>query len=237
MGLIADNFSTITARMGSAAGRAGRDVRAIKLVAVSKTVGVPEISAAIDCGIRDFGENRVQDLVLKKQLFPDVRWHMIGRLQTNKVKDVLGAAAIIHSLDRWDLAEYIEKRAQRELLTVPVLIQVNMAGEASKGGIAPANVEEFVGALSQLHNIRVVGLMTMAPAVSDPEETRPIFRETAGLFRHLKDNNYPNVSMDILSMGMTHDFEIAIEEGSNLVRVGRGIFGPRKEEGYRIGNA
>ena len=181
-------------------------------------------------GLTDFGENRVQDLKIKQSRYPQVRWHMIGRLQTNKVKDVIGRAFLIHSLDRWSLAEYIEKRAEKERTVVSALLQVNVSGEKSKSGVAPEEVKDFLHAVSQLNHLRVLGLMTMAPEVDDPEETRPVFKELRRIFDIVKESNYPRVEMRYLSMGMTQDFEVAIEEGANMVRIGRALFDPGVKE-------
>ncbi|NLV15811.1 MAG: YggS family pyridoxal phosphate-dependent enzyme [Syntrophomonadaceae bacterium] len=221
---IDENITWVRDRISQAALRVRRDPEAIGLIAVSKTAGLDAVAAAVRCGISDFGENRVQDLISKSGVYPEVNWHMIGRLQTNKVKEVIGRTALIHSLDRWALAEYIEKRAVLAGITVPVLVQVNVSGEESKAGISGSQVEEFLDDLSQFNQVQVKGLMTIAPEVDNPEETRPVFRELNRLFKQIGKKDYPRVKMNILSMGMTQDFEIAIEEGANLVRIGSAIF-------------
>jgi len=221
-----DNVQSVREKVRKAALRAGTDPNAIHLVAVSKTVGPAEIGMACQYGLSDFGENRVQDLIKKQEEFPHVRWHMIGHLQTNKVKEVIGRAFLIHSLDRWALAEYIERRAEMERIVVPTLLQVNVSGEQSKGGVAPYEIQDFLDGVSQFNHLRVQGLMTMAPEVDDPEETRPVFKELRKIFDVLKRQEYPQVEMRYLSMGMTQDFEVAIEEGANMVRVGRALFSP-----------
>lgn len=227
MEVLAENLVTVRKKVVQAALRAGTDPNTILLVAVSKTVGLKEIGLAYQHGISDFGENRVQDLMQKQSEFPQAKWHMIGHLQTNKVRDLIGRTCLIHSLDRWALAEYIERRAEREGVVVPTLLQINVSGEESKGGVAPSEVNDFLTALSQFSHLRVQGLMTMAPEVDNPEETRPVFKEMRRLFDTIKRQNYPQVEMCFLSMGMTQDFEVAIEEGANIVRVGRALFGPR----------
>ncbi|MGE5545195.1 MAG: YggS family pyridoxal phosphate-dependent enzyme [Bacillota bacterium] len=223
----AGNVQMVREKVRKAALKAGTDPKTIHLVAVSKTVGPEEIGIACRHGLSDFGENRVRDLLLKQGEHPQVRWHMIGHLQTNKVKDLIGKAFLIHSLDRWALAEYIERRAEMEGIMVPTLLQVNVSGEKSKGGVAPSEVRDFLLACGQFKHLQVKGLMTMAPEVDDQEETRPVFKELRKIFDVVKRQDYPQVEMRYLSMGMTQDFEVAIEEGANMVRVGRALFGPR----------
>jgi len=215
-------------RIRQAARRAGRNEKEITLVAVSKSVGQDKVAQAIACGVRHFGENRVQEFVPKQAVFPQVNWHFIGHLQTNKVKDIIGKAYLIHSLDRWRLAEYIDDRARGLEVRVPVLLQVNVSGEKSKYGLAPAEVMSFLEAAQDLGHLSIQGLMTMAPEVDDPEETRTVFKDLHRIFESIKQKNFSNTKMQYLSMGMTQDFEVAIEEGANLVRVGRAIFGSRR---------
>jgi len=226
----AGNLNAVREKVKRAALKAGTNPDAIHLIAVSKTVGPEVVDIACRHGLADFGENRVQDLVLKQSQYPQVRWHMIGRLQTNKVKDVIGRAFLIHSLDRWSLAEYIEKRAEKEKTVVSALLQVNVSGEKSKTGVAPREVPDFLDAVSRFNYLRVLGLMTMAPEVDDPEETRPVFKELRRIFDICKESKYPRVEMRYLSMGMTQDFEVAIEEGANMVRIGRALFDPGFKE-------
>lgn len=222
----AGNIKLVQEKVRKAALRAGTDPDTIHLVAVSKTVGLAEIGMACQCGLADFGENRVQDLLQKQAEYPHVRWHMIGHLQTNKVKDIIGRVFLVHSLDRWALAEYIERRAELERVVVPALLQVNVSGEKSKGGVEPHEVYDFLRAVSQFNHLQVRGLMTMAPEVDNPEETRPVFKELRNIFDVIKRQDLPRVEMRYLSMGMTQDFEVAIEEGANIVRVGRALFDP-----------
>ncbi|MGI6514074.1 MAG: YggS family pyridoxal phosphate-dependent enzyme [Syntrophomonadaceae bacterium] len=227
---LAGNVKAVREKVKKAALKAGTNPNAVHLIAVSKTVGLEEVDMACRQGLSDFGENRVQDLMVKQSQYPRVRWHMIGRLQTNKVKDVIGRAFLIHSLDRWSLAEYIERRAEKERTVVSTLLQVNVSGEKSKGGVAPGEVQDFLYAVSRLNHLRVQGLMTMAPEVDDPEETRPVFKELRRIFDIVKESKYPRVEMRYLSMGMTQDFEVAIEEGANMVRIGRALFDPGFKE-------
>lgn len=221
------NLAEVRRRIQEAAERAGRSAGEIQLVAVTKTVEVDKIKQIIGQGVKVLGENRVQEMLSKMPQLPgDIQWHMIGHLQRNKVKYIVGRVSMIQSLDRWSLAEEIQKRAEKKDVAVPVLVQVNLAGEDTKFGLAGNEVLDFLTDVARLDKIRVKGLMTIAPYVQDPEEVRPVFRE----MRHLADNlrgKIPGVSMDYLSMGMTNDFEVAIEEGANMVRIGSALFGPR----------
>lgn len=214
-------------RIGQAASRAGRNAAGITLVAASKTVDIETILLAARCGIHHFGENRVQEFLIKQRQLPGAHWHFIGHLQTNKVKDIIGKACLIHSLDRWRLAEYIDDRAEKLQTEVPVLLQVNVSGEKSKHGIAPSEIMSFLTAVEDLKYLRVKGLMTMAPEVEDIGLTRPVFKYLYQIFETIKGKNFKNTEMRYLSMGMTQDFEVAIEEGANIIRVGRAIFGSR----------
>lgn len=211
-------------RIAKAAAQSGRTAGEVTLVAVSKTVDVDQVDQAALLGIQDFGENRVPELLRKQQAFPELRWHMIGRLQTNKVKDLIGKTVLIHSLDRWSLARELNRRAQLAQTTVDALVQVNIAGEEQKGGLAPEDVESFLSSLGELPALRIKGLMTMAPEASNAEEVRPVFREMKELKLKLLKRQYDYVDLKYLSMGMSQDFEVAVEEGSNMVRIGSAIF-------------
>jgi hypothetical protein len=217
---IAANASRVKARMAIAAGRAGRPPGDITLVAVSKSHPASAVAAAFEAGLRDFAENRVQEAASKigalraQSVTP--RWHLAGHLQRNKVAVALDLFDILHSVDSERLAEAISAQAARP---VRVLIEVNVSGEASKFGVAPDEVSGFAERTRGLPNIDLIGLMTVAPRVDDPEDVRSVFRT----LRQLRDA----VGLAELSMGMTDDFEVAVEEGSTLVRVGRAIFGPR----------
>lgn len=203
---------------------AGRDPAEVTLVAVTKTVGVSEIGQAISAGMGDFGENRAQEFVGKQGLFPHEKWHFIGTLQTNKVKQVLGKAALIHSVDSMHLLRTIDQRAREAEVVQPVLLQLDVAHEAAKHGMSYEEAEECVRAAAELPHVVVRGVMTMAP-YARPESVRWVFRECAQMFGRLQSLRCDGVDLTELSMGMTNDFEVAIEEGATIVRVGRAIFG------------
>ncbi|HWJ03734.1 MAG TPA: YggS family pyridoxal phosphate-dependent enzyme [Verrucomicrobiae bacterium] len=225
--LITENILEVRQRIAAAAARRGRNPAEVKLIAVTKTVDIPQMEQALAL-VDGFGENRVQELQRKYPFFPDgPDWHLIGHLQTNKVKQVVGKVSLIHSLDRINLAREISSVAQTLQVAAPVLVQVNISGEESKYGLAPGEVRDFLTTLADFPGIRVQGLMTMAPLAADPEEARPVFRGLAELAGDLARENIPGVSMKFLSMGMSNDFEIAVEEGANIVRVGSAIFGSR----------
>ncbi|MBW6463287.1 MAG: YggS family pyridoxal phosphate-dependent enzyme [Bacillota bacterium] len=220
--MLVENYKRVQNEITAAARRAGRNPDAVKLIAVTKTVGFNEVQHAISLGIRDFGENRVQDAAEKVERFPAVNWHFIGHLQSNKVKNVLPAYSLIHSLDRLSLAEALQSRAENLDLVVDALVQVNVSGELSKFGLSPAKLPAFLLKLYSYDRIRVRGLMTMAPFLDDPEDVRPYFRH----LRQLRDHNArPEVELTELSMGMTNDFIVAVEEGATMVRIGSALFG------------
>jgi len=225
----AENLDRIRARIAAAAERAGRDPARVTLIAVTKNVDIATVQQAVAAGVTDIGENRVQEARAKFPMLPaGVRRHMIGHLQTNKVKQCLELFDVIHSLDRLPLAEAISRRAQALGKVVPVLVQVNVAGEETKHGLAPGEVLDFVRTVAGLPGLAVKGLMTIAPLVDDPEEARPVFRELRCLADAVADAGIPGVSMEWLSMGMSNDFEVAVEEGSTMVRIGTSLFGPRR---------
>jgi pyridoxal phosphate enzyme (YggS family) len=222
------NLENLRARVAAAAARTGRDPGGIKVVAVTKTVEPERIKAAFRCGITDFGENRVQELVQKADILNvECKWHLIGHLQTNKVKYIIDRVCLVHSLDSIELAHEIDRRAKRAGRVMEVLVQVNVAGESTKYGIEPAAALPFVKEVSRMENIRIRGLMTIAPLVSDPEKVRWVFAGLRQLLIDIRKENIDNVSMDYLSMGMSNDFEVAIEEGANIIRPGTVIFGKR----------
>lgn len=222
--MIGQRLKEIRLRIDQAARRSGRSPQEITLVAVSKMADDSEVRQVYELGVRDFGENRVQELVRKMEVLPEARWHMIGRLQTNKVKDLVGRAYLIHSLDRWSLAKEIDHRAGQLGIEVPVLLQVNVSEEASKTGLAVEEVRDFLMAIEDLPSIQVKGLMTMAALDSDAQSSRPVFRKLAKLRSNLQADSFKNVQLDYLSMGMSQDFEVAIEEGANIVRIGSALF-------------
>ncbi|MDD4801843.1 MAG: YggS family pyridoxal phosphate-dependent enzyme [Syntrophomonas sp.] len=217
-------ISIVQNRISSAAQKSGRNMQDISLVAVSKTVDIPIVAQVYNLGIQDFGENRVQEMTRKISSLPQARWHFIGRLQTNKVKDVVGRAFLIHSVDRWPLAQEIHKRGQSLGITVPILLQVNIAEEKSKTGLQVDEVGSFLASIGELSCLRIRGLMTIAPLSSEPEASRPIFRELAALNKTLTKKALTNVELKYLSMGMSQDYEVAVEEGANIVRIGSALF-------------
>lgn len=221
---IAENVQDVRKRIKEAALRSGRDSKDVTLVAVSKTVESEAIEKAHALGLTHFGENRVNDLKRKRERFPHINWHMIGRLQTNKVKDVVGQAALVHSLDRWSLAEALNKRGGLLGVKVPALLQVSLAGEEQKTGVLAGDVKAFLDSVGQLDWLFVKGLMTMAPLSENPEESRPFFKELYEIYRKNRGGNLQNVDIIHLSMGMSQDYEIAIEEGATIIRVGTALF-------------
>ena len=225
---IAQNLKDVDRRIREACARSGRRREDVTLIAVSKTKPVSMIQEAIAEGIVDFGENKPQELRDKYDELPkDLRWHMIGNLQRNKVKYVVGRAVMIHSVGSLKLAEAIEKEAAAKNIVMPCLVEVNVAGEESKGGIALQDTEEFVRRIAEFEHIQMKGFMTIAPFVEDAELNRVHFRALRNLAVDIGRKNIDNIMVNELSMGMTGDFEVAVEEGATLVRVGTGIFGER----------
>lgn len=228
---IAENLLYIKERIDKACSKSGRSTDDVKLIAVTKTIGVERIKEAISCGIKRFGENKVQEIVDKyPQIDSNVEWHMIGHLQTNKVKYITDKVSMIHSVDSIKLAEEINKRFKNSGRIIDILVEINIGMEESKHGIDPNYVLEFIREVSNYDSIKVCGLMTVAPAVDDTDKARPYFRRMKEIFDYVKSNSIYNVDMKYLSMGMTGDYEVAIEEGANIVRIGSGIFGPRNYE-------
>ncbi len=228
MSLISDNLCDIRKKIEIAANKSGRSFEDILLLGVTKTVDVDRIKTLMDCGVKTLGENRVQELISKYEIIGDgAKWHLIGNLQTNKVKYIIDKVELIHSVDSIKLAEEIDKQAKKADRKVDVLVEVNIAGEISKHGVRPDEVFKFVENISKFDNIRTKGLMTVAPFVENSEENRKYFRQMRKIFVDIKSQNVDNIYMTYLSMGMTNDYEIAIEEGANIVRIGTGIFGER----------
>ncbi len=218
----------VTGKISAACKRVGRNPEEVTLIAVSKTMPVEAIREAMECGIIEFGENRPQELRDKQaEITEPLHWHMIGSLQTNKLKYVIGKTVLIHSVDSVRLAQEIHEMSEKKGLITDVLLEINIAGEASKHGISPDELEATARELSKLSRIKIRGLMTVAPYTEDAEENRIYFKQMKQLMVDINSKNIDNVYMDILSMGMTGDYEIAIEEGATLVRVGTGIFGHR----------
>ena len=226
--MVIENLKKVEDKITAACLRAGRAREDVTLIAVSKTKPESMVEEAYSVGQRDFGENKVQEICRKIEVLPqDIRWHMIGHLQRNKVRHVVGKACMIHSVDSLRLAEAISQEAVKQDSIVPVLIEVNVAQEESKFGVTTEETIALIEAAAKLPHISIRGLMTIAPFVEDPEENRPIFRKLKQLSVDIAAKNINNVTMSVLSMGMTNDYEVAIEEGATMVRVGTGIFGER----------
>lgn len=227
--MVAENLKQVEERIRRACERSGRDRDEVTLIAVSKTKPVEMMEEAMESGMRTFGENKVQEIVKKQPLLPeDINWHLIGHLQRNKVRQIAGRVCMIHSVDSVRLAEQIQKEYELKRLTAKILVEVNVAREESKFGFLPEETEEAIRKMAQMPNIQVCGLMTIAPFVDDPEENRVHFYNLRKLLVDINTQNIDNISMRELSMGMTGDYEVAIEEGATFVRVGTGIFGSRQ---------
>jgi len=230
--MIEENLTEVSRRMEAACERSGRAIQDVTLIAVSKTKPVSMLQEAYNAGVRDFGENKVQEILEKAPALPDdIRWHMIGHLQKNKVRQVIDKVVLIHSVDTVALAEQIEKEAAKRDLQVNILLEVNVAGEESKFGFTPEETAGAASVIAKLPHVRIQGLMTIAPFVENSEENRDVFQKLYQLSVDIKSKNIDNVSMNVLSMGMTGDYETAIEEGASMIRVGTGIFGTRTRMG------
>ena len=227
--MLYENYQEVWAKIEQACKRAGRNPEEVTLIAVSKTKPNEMISELYEHGVRDFGENKVQEMSGKYDALPkDIRWHLIGHLQRNKVKYIIDKAVLIHSVDSIRLAETIDAEAAKHNVTADILIEVNVAQEESKFGVSVAEVMPLIEEISsRLTHVRIRGLMTIAPYVSNPEENRGIFRDLQKLSVDINEKNINNVNVDILSMGMSNDYEVAVEEGATMVRVGTSIFGER----------
>ena len=224
MGNISENLKEVTERIEKACKRAGRDVSEITLLAVTKTVPCERIREIMDLGVTSLGENRVQELLSKYDDLPDASWHIIGHLQRNKVKSIIGKTVLIHSVDSLRLAQEIGKQSIDAGITTDILLEVNVSGEESKFGMPLSNVDEMIEKCSGIKGIFVKGLMTMAPLGAQEDEIRNIFSALYKKYVDISTKKYDNINMEYLSMGMSGDFEIAIEEGANIVRVVRGLF-------------
>lgn len=223
-----ENLENIENRICNACKRAGRSRDEITLIAVSKMNPAEAVIAALDCGINIFGENKVQELCEKyEQIDKCAEWHLIGHLQRNKVKYIIGKTKLIHSVDSLRLAEEIDKESKKKNVVTDILIEVNAASEESKFGVPVCEAEELIREISLLSNVRICGLMTVAPYTENAEDNRIYFKEMKELSVDINSKNIDNVHMNVLSMGMTGDFETAIEEGATHVRIGTGIFGER----------
>lgn len=230
--MIKENLEEVREKIRQACQRSGRREEDVTLISVSKTKPVEMLREAYEAGSRDFGENRVQEIMEKYGQMPeDVRWHMIGHLQKNKVRQVLDKAVLIHSVDTVELAEQIEKDAAKRDLTVDILLEVNVAEEESKFGFRTEEVEAAVMKIKEFPHVHIKGLMTIAPFVSNSEDNREVFKKLYQLYVDIRSKNIDNVNMSVLSMGMTGDYEVAVEEGATMIRVGTGIFGARTRNG------
>lgn len=226
--MLRDNLIRTEEKIQAACERAGRNRNEVTLISVSKTKPVEIVREAYDLGVRIFGENKVQEIKEKYELLPkDIEWHMIGHLQTNKVKYIVDKVKLIHSVDSLKLAETIEKEAEKHECMVDILLEVNVAEESSKFGLKTAEVIPLAEKIAQFSHINLRGLMTIAPFVGNPEKNRTIFADLHKLYVDIKEKNIDNGNVSILSMGMTNDYEVAIEEGATMVRIGTGIFGAR----------
>ena len=226
--MVRENLREVQEKLTAAALRAGRRPEDVLLIAVSKTKPIELMMEAYEAGIRDFGENKVQEILRKAPLMPpDVRWHMIGHLQKNKVRQVIGTACLIHSVDTVELAEKIEKEAEKQDLDVDILLEVNVAEEETKFGFRLEETEDAVRAIAAFPRVHIRGFMTSAPDTETPEDNRKFFRKLSDLAVDTKSKNLDNVYVSALSMGMTNDYEVAVEEGASMIRVGTAIFGAR----------
>jgi hypothetical protein len=226
--MIKENLKIVEENIEAACKRAGRNRDEVTLIAVSKTKPVEMLREAIEYGMVDFGENKVQEMCDKIDVIPEkLNWHMIGHLQRNKVKYIVDKSYLIHSVDSLRLAEQINAEAQKKNVVCDILLEVNIANEESKFGLSSEEVPELLAKIKNMKNVRVKGLMTIAPFVDNPEDNREHFRNLHKLFIDMREQTSDNISMEVLSMGMTGDYEVAIEEGATMVRVGTGIFGAR----------
>ncbi|MDE7031484.1 MAG: YggS family pyridoxal phosphate-dependent enzyme [Lachnospiraceae bacterium] len=226
---IKENLEAVAHTIAAACGQSGRNPEDVTLIAVSKTKPVELLEEAYACGCRDFGENKVQELLDKYEMMPkDIRWHMIGHLQRNKVKYIVDKVYLIHSVDSLRLAEEISKEAYKKNVCVNILVEVNVANEETKFGTTCEEVVQLVQDIAKLPNICVKGLMTIAPFVENAEKNRPIFSKLKKLAVDIMSENIDNITMEFLSMGMTGDYAVAVSEGATYVRVGTGIFGARQ---------
>lgn len=226
--MLKENLEKVRENIKTACDISGRNIEDVTLIAVSKTKPLSDIEELMTYGVKEYGENKVQELTDKyEHISAPVNWHMIGHLQTNKVKYIVDKAVLIHSVDSVHLAKEISKEAVKKNVTCNILIQVNIANEDTKFGIEASTIYDFIDQIKELPNIKIKGLMTIAPFVENPEDNRIHFRNLCQLLLDIKSKNIDNVDMNILSMGMTNDYMIAIEEGATMVRVGTGIFGER----------
>lgn len=227
---IKQNIDVLRQRVQNALKAAEREGEEVTIIGVTKTVDIANIQEAVSSGILNLGENRVQEFMKKYDTVKNAKWHMIGSLQRNKVKYIIDKVDLIHSLDSLSLAKEINLRAERIQRVIPVLVQINISNEITKSGIPSEETMPFIESIFNLKNIKVMGLMTIGPLMEDPELVRPYFRSMKQLYDEVKNADYPHTDIQYLSMGMSYDYEVAIEEGSNMIRVGTAIFGRREKE-------
>jgi len=232
VGEFKDRLEVVRARIERAARRAGRDPGTVTLVAVSKTIAVGRLQDAVACGCRVFGESRIQEALAKMEIMGarapvEIAWHLIGPIQSNKAKSVVGRFSLLHAVDRLEVAERLDRAARERGTVQPLLLEVNVAGEATKHGFTPDDLARAVERVGALAGLRLLGLMTIPPLSDHPEEARPHFRRLCRLAATVEALKIPGVSMKELSMGMSGDFEVAVEEGATMVRIGTALFGPR----------
>ncbi len=226
--MLKENLKQVEGNILDACKASGRSREEVTLIAVSKTKPVGDLEEIYREGVRDFGENKVQELCQKYEVLPkDIRWHMIGHLQRNKVKYIIDKVALIHSVDSLRLAQQIQTEAEKANVHVDILVEVNVAGEESKFGVAWDEAEALIREIAQFNRVHIQGFMTIAPFVENSDENREIFQKLSQLYIDIKQKNIDNVNMRVLSMGMTGDYTAAVEEGATMVRVGTGIFGQR----------
>lgn len=221
---IAENIEKVRQNIKTACERSGRNYEDVTILGVTKTVGVDDIMCAVNEGICDLGENRVQEFMEKYGKIPNVKWHIIGHLQTNKVKYIIGKTKLIHSVDTLKLAEEIERLSKKQNVTTDILLEVNISGEESKSGMSEDEILPILEKIEEFSSVKVRGFMTMAPKFASEDEIRQIFRKLYKIFVDISRKKYNNISMDYLSMGMSSDYTVAVEEGANIVRIGSKIF-------------
>lgn len=223
-----ENITNLKQKIAEAAAKSGRKLEDVTLIGVTKTISVEVINQAVELGVTQLGENKVQEAQSKVALVSsDVKWHLIGHLQRNKAKTAVKIFSMIQSVDSLELGLEIDKRAAQIDKIIDILVQINIGNEPQKSGVEAEKAPELIRDLAKLHNLRIKGLMAIAPLVQDPEQARPYFKKMKQIFDEIARQDIDNVEMKYLSMGMTHDFAVAIEEGANMVRIGTGIFGPR----------
>jgi pyridoxal phosphate enzyme (YggS family) len=228
---IAENVRYVRERIARACERSSKDPENVRLIAVTKTFDAARVGEAVESGISDIGENFVQELLEKREEInnPVIQWHFVGHLQSNKVRFIADFVHLIHSVDRRSVAEEIDKRGAKIGRVIEALVEVNTTGEQTKFGVKPEETVGFIKSIAHLRNLRIKGLMTIGPFLPSPEDSRPAFRTLRALSDEVRTEEIENVEMTDLSMGMTHDFEVAIEEGATMIRLGTAIFGPRKK--------